>query len=120
MKPELKAPGINLLILTFDETLSTFAINFNLRCYILDYCTTPANIPASVARRAVAAAREVGPARYCPPHHPTHFKPFVSHPTQSKSTFLGSNASYDEHYMPGLPDTARRVIRRASSSGVLR
>ena len=35
---------------------------------ILDYCTTPANIPASVARRAVAAAREAVGSLEAGPH----------------------------------------------------
>ena len=33
MKPELKAPGTNLLTLHYDEPLSTFAFKFNLRRY---------------------------------------------------------------------------------------
>ena len=33
MKPGLKPPGANLLILKYDELLSSFAYNFNLRRY---------------------------------------------------------------------------------------
>jgi hypothetical protein len=35
MKPELKAPGTNLLTLEYDEVLSTFAFKFNSRRYAL-------------------------------------------------------------------------------------
>jgi hypothetical protein len=38
IEPALKAPGIHLLTLKYDEPLSTFAFNFNLR----RYTTTPA------------------------------------------------------------------------------
>ena len=37
MNPELKAPGTNLLTLKYDELLSTFAYNFNLRRYTEEY-----------------------------------------------------------------------------------
>jgi hypothetical protein len=33
MKPELKASGANLLTLSYDEVLSIFTFNFNLRRY---------------------------------------------------------------------------------------
>jgi hypothetical protein len=33
MQPELKAPSTNLLTLTYNEPLSTFAFKFNLRRY---------------------------------------------------------------------------------------
>jgi hypothetical protein len=41
MKPELKAPGTNLLTLKSDDPLSTFAFKFNLRRY-----NTAANVPS--------------------------------------------------------------------------
>jgi hypothetical protein len=34
MNITLKSPGINLLTLEYDEVLSTFAFNFNLRRYM--------------------------------------------------------------------------------------
>jgi hypothetical protein len=36
MKPVLKAPGTNRLKLKYDDPLSIFAFNFNLRRHILD------------------------------------------------------------------------------------
>ena len=36
IKPTLKAPGIYLLTLKYDEPLSTFAFNFSLRRYMMD------------------------------------------------------------------------------------
>ena len=33
IKPRLKAPGKQLLKLKYDEPLSNFAFEFNLRCY---------------------------------------------------------------------------------------
>jgi hypothetical protein len=35
MKPKLKAPEIDLVTLKYNEPLSTFTFNFNLRRYIL-------------------------------------------------------------------------------------
>jgi len=49
MKPELKAPGTNLLTLQYDASLSTFAFNFNLRRYSV----------ALVLRRLRRICREV-------------------------------------------------------------
>ena len=37
IKPTLKAPGSKLLKLKYDELLSSFAFNFNLRRYTMDY-----------------------------------------------------------------------------------
>jgi hypothetical protein len=50
MKPKIKAPGTNLLTLKYDEPLSNFAFNFNLRHY-------------SMATAVVPAARTVGRCR---------------------------------------------------------
>jgi len=36
IKPMLKAPGTKRLKLNCDETLSSFAFNFNLRCHTKD------------------------------------------------------------------------------------
>jgi len=36
IKPTLKAPGTKRLKLKYDEQLSNFAFNFNLRCYSSD------------------------------------------------------------------------------------
>jgi hypothetical protein len=35
MKPKLKAPGTERLKLKYEELLSSFAFNFNMRCYSL-------------------------------------------------------------------------------------
>jgi hypothetical protein len=55
IKPTLKAPGIELLNLTYDKPLSIFAFKFNLRCY--DWVSNYA------AQRTLAGA-----------HTPSHFR----------------------------------------------
>jgi len=63
MKPKLKAPGINLLTLKFDEPLSTFAFKFNLRRYNM------AEALPSLAERMRAAGLPLSSELMCADYH---------------------------------------------------
>ena len=72
-----------LLTLRYDEPLSNFAFNFNLRRYtkaaVLGMgpsVQTPLAAAAmqGAVQAAVKVAVEVMLGRHCPPRHPTHFK----------------------------------------------
>jgi hypothetical protein len=64
IKPTLKAPGINFLTLKYDEALSIFAFNFNLRRYITALCEDIYSM-----RHAREFVLEVPPPRCCPQRH---------------------------------------------------
>jgi len=55
MKSVLKAPGIKLLKVKYDEPLSNFAFNFNLRHYTLDFY----NIAATPEDLAILKVKEI-------------------------------------------------------------
>ena len=88
MKSKLKAPGTKRLKLKYDNLLSRFAFNFNLRHYTM------------VDRGDVVTA---GPGIYCSPRHPTHFQP----------SFLESNGTQGL----GLP-RAWHVLLATSSNAL--
>jgi hypothetical protein len=56
MEPELKAPGANLLTLKYDELLSRFAFNFNLRLYG-EELTTEVRDTAAVGRCSLTLSK---------------------------------------------------------------
>ena len=47
MKPTLKSPETKRLNLKYDNLLSKFAFNFNLRRYIVGYCCTRMDLVAA-------------------------------------------------------------------------
>ena len=67
MKLTLKAPGAKRLKLKYDEPLSNFAFNFNLRRYTVAIFF-PLFIIGMMPLRMLL---EVGPAGHCSPRHPT-------------------------------------------------
>jgi len=63
IKHKLKAPGTNLLTLEYDELLSTFAFNLNLRRFIQEYniCfTTVRRISSDPVRRCRLTQSNLG------------------------------------------------------------
>jgi len=71
MKPALKAPGTNSLKLNYDEPLSNFAFNCNLRRY-----TMVSEMGFDVAASALGRGLHSFPFQLnltclCPPYNPT-------------------------------------------------
>jgi hypothetical protein len=79
MKPTLKAFGITLLKLKYDEPLSEFAFKFNLRRYSKDRLSIMVvlfSLGNVGGRLAAGAASDlvVGSGRYCSPRHRMPFE----------------------------------------------
>jgi len=75
MKPVLKVPGTMLLKLIYDEPLSHFAFNFNVRRYnMVEVLSANEEVTKLDAyRNSLISDTEVGPGTQCSPRHRATF-----------------------------------------------
>ena len=64
IKPVLKAPGTEHLILKYDQPLSNFAFKFNMRRYMEGDTQKDVDAAADMIERLLVPVDEAGPARH--------------------------------------------------------